>query len=97
MPYNRANPRSIVKDRRRKFELLIAGFVRELPHAVVLRIRGGEYEIDKRYLHQTRFFACTAFHGKCGERWVLKIQRWLVLKLRVPRGVLVREVVDPAA
>lgn len=97
MPYNRRNSRNIVKDKRRKFELLIAGFVRETSNAVVLQIRGREYKIDKRYLKETRFFAYSTFHGKCGERWALKIQRWLVLKLGVPRGVLVREVVDPVA
>jgi integrase len=50
MPLDKGKARRTIKDRRRKFELLIGRLVRELPHAVVLRIRGREFEIDKRYL-----------------------------------------------
>lgn len=72
--------------RARKYELFFARPVRETANGWLLLVDEIEYVIESRH------FTYRDFSGKHGTRWVIKIQKWLVLQLGLLGGVPIREV-----
>lgn len=73
-----------------EFRLFVAHPQRPLANGWMLLIEDRERAIESRH------FAARKFVGRCGERWLIKIDARLARRLGLTGGVSVWEVLDPA-